>query len=197
MKLLKKLSVVIILFQLGGCAVSYTLLKAGRINVTEEYSVSTGMDWSQLKKGKITVWTANGSNLERITFFNGVEEDETLFGDDKSIKFRNSMNEVEIAELFVGSLKSSQKWPKAKINHLAPKTFGSFDGFYFEIDLTSEDGLSYKGAASCSIIDKKLYSIFFLATELYYYKKYNGEFENILSSIEKVSKKKNKSLGMF
>jgi len=49
------------------------------------------------------------------------------------------------------------------------------------------------GAASCSIIDKKLYSIFFLATELYYYKKYNGEFENILSSIEKVSKKKNKS----
>ena len=61
----------------------------------------------------------------------------------------------------------------------------------------SKDGLSYKGAASCSIIDKKLYSIFFLATELYYYKKYNGEFENILSTIEKVSKKKNKSLGMF
>ena len=117
MKLLKKLSVVIILFQLGGCAVNYTHLKAGRINVTEAYSVSTGMDWSQLKKGKITVWTANGPNLERITFFNGVEEDETLFGDDKSIKFRNSMNEVEITELFVGSLKSAQKWPEAKSTH--------------------------------------------------------------------------------
>jgi hypothetical protein len=55
------------------------------------------------------------------SIFNGIEEDETLFGDDKSIKFRNSMNEVEITELFVGSLKSAQKLSKAKINHLAPK----------------------------------------------------------------------------
>jgi len=195
MKLLKKLSVVIILFQFGGCAVNYTHLKAGRINVTEAYSVSTGMDWSQLKKGKITVWTANGPNLERITFFNGVEEDETLFGDDKSIKFRNSMNEVEIAELFIGSLKSSGQWAKAKMNRLAPKAFGPFDGFYFELDLTSEDGLSYKGAASCSIIDKKLYSILFLATELHYHPQYNEEFKNILSSIKKNTKKKSNFWG--
>ncbi len=195
MRPLKKLAITIICLQLVGCAAKYTYLKAGRKNVTEAYSVSTDINWSQLKIGKITLWTANGSTLDRIIFFNGIEEDETIFDDKKSLKFRSSMNEVEIAELFIGSLKSSGQWAKAKMNRLAPKAFGPFDGFYFELDLTSEDGLSYKGAASCSIIDKKLYSILFLATELHYHPQYNEEFKNILSSIKKNTKKKSNFWG--
>ena len=192
---LKKLVLAIICLQIGGCAAGYTYVKAGRKNVSETYSVRTDLNWSQLKKGKVTLWTADGPNLERIMFLNGIEEKETLFGDETSLKFRNTMNEVEIAELLVGSLKSSEKWAKAKMNRLAPKAFGPFDGFYFEIDLASEGGLSYKGAASCSIVDKKLYSILFLATELHYHPQYNEEFKNILSSIKKNTKKKSNFWG--
>ena len=71
-------------------------------------------------------------------------------------------------------------------DNLKLQKFGPFDGFNFDITLVNEEGLSYKGLASGAVIKDELCLMFFLATELYFYDNYYDEFQNIISSMQKL-----------
>ena len=96
------------------------------------------------------------------------------------------MNEVEIAELFIESMKVFGKWADGKFENLKLGKHVPFNGFKFEKTLINQDGLSYKGLTSGAVINEKLYLVFFIATELHFFKNLQNEFLNIISSIQKV-----------
>ena len=143
------------------------------------------MDWSQLKRESVTYWTADGLMLDEIVFLESIQDGKTFFGDEKSNPFKSNMSEIEIAELFIESLKINGQWSNGKYKELKLQKFGSFDGFNFGISLVNKDGLAYKGLASGAIIEKELHIIFFLATEFHYYDKFKNNFLAIVSSIQK------------
>ena len=60
----------------------------------------------------------NGFGLARIVFINNIKDGETLFGDDTTNTYKKDMNEVEIAELFIESMKVFGKWADAKFGNL-------------------------------------------------------------------------------
>jgi hypothetical protein len=166
-----------------GC-VSYSLVSKGRVDIGDNYSVETETDWSGRSTGGITIWTFNGTALDRIVFLSDIEDKKTLFGEDSHHKFEKEMNPIEIAELFLDSLQTFGKWPQVKKANLRMSKLGSFDGLSFELNLVSEEGLKYKGLVSCAIIDEKLNIIYFLAPKLHYYPKYIQDYKNIINSIK-------------
>ena len=186
MNILKTLVILSLIFQLGGCVPSYSLVKTERINSNNTYSVYPKTSWNQLKQDKITIWTANGVGLDRIVFINNINDGETIFGDDKTSEYKNDMSEIEIADLFMESMKNAGKWPNGNFDNLKLQKFGPFDGFNFDLILISEEGLSYKGVASGAVIKDELYLMFFLATKLHFYDSYHDKFQNIISSIKKL-----------
>ena len=174
-------------FQLGACAQSYSLIKTERVGVNDTYSVHPKINWNQLKDGTgVVVWTAYGTMLDRVVFISNIKDGAAIFGDDKTNVYKNDMNEVEIAELFIESMINFGKWPDGKFNNLKKQKHGPFGGFNFDITFLNPDSLSYKGTASGAIIDKELYLVFFLAAEIYFHDNLRDEFLNIISSIQKL-----------
>ena len=105
MKKIKILLILVVIFQLGACAQKLSLVKIERVNINDVYSVHPSMNFNQLADSKITTWTVNGFGLDRIVFINNIKDGETLFGDDTTNTYKKDMNEVEIAELFIESMK--------------------------------------------------------------------------------------------
>ena len=178
--------VLIFSVSLAGCMVNYSLVERKSVTIADTYSVEPQIAWSGRTIDNKTLWTINGSNLERVVFLNHIKEGETLFGDEKSQPFNKAMNIIEIAELFSNSIQTEGKWLKVKTQSLKPEKFGSFEGFNFETTMVSEKGLSYKGLVSGAVIEEKLFIIFYLAVEMHYYPQHVEYFKKMLSSIKKV-----------
>ena len=186
MKKIKIFLILVVIFQLGACAQNLSLVKTERVNINDLYSVRPNINFNQLADSKIIVWTVNGFGLDRIVFINNIKDGETLFGDDTTNTYKKDMNEVEIAELFIESMKVFGKWADGKFENLKLGKHGPFNGFKFEMTLINQEGLSYKGLTSGAVINEKLYLVFFIATELHFFKNLQNEFLNIISSIQKV-----------
>ena len=118
MKKIKILLILVVIFQLGACAQNLSLVKTERVNINDLYSVRPNINFNQLADAKITVWTVNGFGLDRIVFINNIKDGETLFGDDTTNTYKKDMNEVEIAELFIESMKVFGKWADGKFENL-------------------------------------------------------------------------------
>ena len=58
------------------------------------------------------------------------------------------------------------------------------EGVSFDIKAQNELGLNYKGFAVVGIKNKKLYSVYFIATEMEFYDRYKKEAKKIISSIK-------------
>lgn len=178
----------------AGCAPPYTLQEAGRTAVGGVYSVETRVAWNAKSTGNATVWTDNGIDLDRTVFFNGVEDGQPLFGkssifpeDKPAQRFKSDMSIIEIAELFANTMQTEGGWFKIEKRNMKAQNFGPFAGFAFDMNMTRENGLAYKGLTAGAVIEKKLYMIFFLAPELSYYPRYIDAFKDLLSSIQKTS----------
>ena len=61
---------------------------------------------------------------------------------------------------------------------------GNAEGVSFDIKAQNELGLNYKGFAVVGIKNKKLYSIYFIASEMELYDRYKEEAKKIIFSIK-------------
>ena len=182
----KKFISMIALVMLFGCVQAYKQLENNRLQMGEVYSVDPKMVWNSMEIRNITLWTANGMFLDRIVFYNAVEDGQTLFkeNEEEGQKFHKDMNIIEIAEFFSDSIKSSQKWSQVEVMDLRPQAFGSQEGFMFDTKIVSGKGLIYKGLTLGAVINDKLYLIQFMAVEIEYYPKYIETVKDIMASVK-------------
>lgn len=186
---MKTLYIITLIVLLSGCG-QYTLVPAGNAKTTA-ISVDTPIAWNQSPftlGPSTTVWTADGETLNRVIFINGVEDGLAVFKntsqDITMPLFDKSMLPHEIEELIISSIDNlSQGQVKIDATNLRPANFGTLDGFRFDLEYFTVNGLLTRGSALATINDGKLYAIIFNAASLHYYEKYSQEVEKMFSSI--------------
>ncbi|MDJ0938009.1 MAG: hypothetical protein QNI93_21705 [Kiloniellales bacterium] len=174
----------------GGCA-RYSLVKANQeVTIDGVYKVSPPIKWSKASSGDLELWTVNGSALDQVIFYKGIESGDPLVegvgsgdNDEERPVFDSRMTSLELLDLFVAT-KETTGWYNLETTNLRPWKFGALDGFRFEYSFALEDGLEQKGFAVGMTKDEKLYLITFTAASLYYYDRYEDAAEGIVSSIE-------------
>jgi hypothetical protein len=169
---------------LSGCS-TYTLVEPGQVAICDLYSVKPGIQWSQVDKGDVRLWTVNGAELESIRFISGIREGVPIMdisNEKHETSFRSDMSETELVDAVVDafSLSGAQQ---VKARNLRPAAFGGMDGFRFELGFMNEDGLKKEGVVVGTIVDEALYLIVYTGAKIHYFPKYSGEFEALVESI--------------
>ncbi len=172
----------------------YILVEPGKVEIEKIYSVSTNKKWSQFQESgySFLFWTIDGYTLQRIVFFKPVEDGRSLFDhdslftqeNDKRPIFKSNMNKFEIKEFFEDCIAWSREFTSFSTDSIKNYKIGDIDGISFDITAQNELGLNYKGFAVTGIKDNNLYIVYFIATEIEFYKKYKSEAKKIISSIK-------------
>ena len=166
----------------------YTLVDNKRQNIGGAYSVNPGIQWSKRVDGKVELWTIDGPVLQAIRFYQGLEDGDSLWdaqAEEKAPKFRSDMRANAIMELVVDSL-SRLGAGQVDAENLRPMHFGSWPGFRFDLNYLTKDGLAKSGLVAGAVVEGKLYLILYDGTRSYYFPKYIGNVESILTSIEQI-----------
>ena len=196
MSFVKKIFFIFFFLILISCEVSkaYILVEPGTVEIEKIYSVQTNKKWSQFQeKGyNFLFWTIHGYSLQRIVFFRPTENGKSLFDHDsfftkenkKRPIFDSKMNKFEIKEFFENCIIWSREFTSIETTNLKNYKIDNVDGISFDILAKNELGLIYKGYAVSGIKDNKLYSVYFIATEIEFYNMYANEAKKIISSIK-------------
>lgn len=178
---------VVMVFLFAGCA-RYSLVESSKaIKVGDILQLETPISWSKVEQGNMEIWTVDGPQLQRLTFFKGIEEGKPLYPDaagnkDKIPLYENSMSAMEIMELFEATWARSG-FHKIQTSNLRPDKLGSLDGFRFELRYATEEGLSYEGFVMGAIKGNKLIALTYEGTSLCHFEKHKQDVEKIVSSI--------------
>ena len=173
---------------------TYILVKPGKVEIEKVYSVSTNKKWSQFqeKEYNFLFWTIDGYTIQRIVFFKPIEDGKSLFDHDSFFtkesenrpRFNSKMNKFEIKEFFESCIIWSREFTSFETTDIKNHKIGETEGVSFDIKAQNELGLNYKGFAVVGIKNNKLYSIYFIATEMEFYDRYKKEAEEIISSVK-------------
>jgi hypothetical protein len=171
---------------IAACAPTYQVVKPGTANY-DGFKVTTAQSWNLAPTGVTPsvregtrVWTQDGILLDRVMIIPAVPDGESIFvsKSDKTIPiFRSDMLPNEVEELTESSIVKlfTEGEVAVETSNLRPHRFGENNGFLFDMNVSVSDGPNYLGVAGALIVDKKLYLIFFLGAEPYYYEKHIDE----------------------
>jgi hypothetical protein len=182
-----KKTVIALCFMLAGCATTstYKLVEPNEVQICDLYSVKPTIQWSQIQKGDVRLWTIDGVDLESIRFFSGIQEGVPIIDmseEKRETPFRPDMHETELVDAIVDAF-TLQGAQQVKPRNLRPAPFGSEEGYRFELSYLDTDGLEKEGIVAGAIVDDSLYLIVYTAAKMHYFPKYQAEVENILRSI--------------
>ena len=174
----------------AGCG-TYRLVEPRRTAIGDLYTVEPQVRWSAFRRGVIELWTVDGPSLQALRFVKGLKDGESLFysrssNEENSAKrpeFSLKMTASEIAD-FVADSMSALGAEKTEIKGLRPATFGSAQGFRFELTFLSRKGLEERAMAAGAVIKGKLYLLLYSGIEVYYYPKHIRDVEKMIQSIQ-------------
>lgn len=178
---------IILILSTVACMPAYVAVEPGEIDY-DGLIIKTNQTWNlaptistpSARKGS-KVWTQDGILLDRIMIIPAVPDGEPLFkttSDDQALpSFKADMLPNEIEELTESSLVKLFKEGDVVVqtSNLRPHRFGDHNGLLFDMDIAVSDGPNYRGTTGALIVAKKLYLIFFLGAEPYYYEKHIDE----------------------
>ena len=195
MSIIKKIFIITFFLILISCQQddAYILVEPGKVEIKKIYSVSTNRKWSQFQEDEYNFlfWTVDGYTLDRIVFFKPIEDGTSLFDHDswftkenkKRPIFNSKMNKFEIKEFLENCIIWSNEYTSFETTNIKNYKIGDVEGISFDIKAQNELGLNYKGFSVAGIKDNKLYSVYFIATEMEFYDRYKVEAKKIISSI--------------
>lgn len=172
-----------------GCA-QFKLANSGeQIKLGDAFTFTPQREWSRLDLGDIELWTVDGSLLDEMIVYKGVEDGENLLVPNPQVKnpddfpvFQKTMSALEVRDLLEATFARTLEVDLQSYD-MKPWKFGDTSGFRFEYNFTSKVGLRMRGFTVGAVYEEKLYMIVFSAAELHYYKAFEGEFEQIVASI--------------
>jgi len=174
----------------SGCA-QYSLVSAGTQKVGD-LTVNPQSEWSKAANSglgpKTILWTKDGSQLNRLVFFNGIANGKSIYTSySRELplpKFRTDMLPNELAELVEGTIRNRNGGKvDARTSNLRPQKVGEEVGFRFDLAYTNVDGLDKAGEVVAITKSDKLYMIMFDAAALHYQPKDAREIDAIFSNL--------------
>lgn len=171
---------------------AHSLRKQGEaVQVADsELTVTPGRDWNRVSGSvgkKTETWTLDGTQLNDVTFYGGIEPGKPLVKErskkkDPLPKFTASTLLVEVPELLEGTYRAFKDVPAFTLTSTKPGKFLGNDGVLFAYEYTDADNLTRKGEAQAAIIGGKLYMVTFDAPRLYYYDQVITEYRALAST---------------
>lgn len=168
----------LLLAVLGGC-ISYTLVPGGKVaKVGDVVTVLPGQDWNRSSSGHVEVWTLDGPGLQQILFVEGAKDGDYLFpvrggrGNllDDLPRFTKGMSALEVADLYEATLTRAGA-AEFTMHDLQPYKVGERNGFRFDFDCLSKDGLQLRGAAIGIVKDDRVYMAVYTGTRIHFFDK--------------------------
>lgn len=190
MKCLRYLVAGALLLIAAGCQ-NFKLVEANKpVNVGNGVTVTTDIAWAEQASPTVsgTVWTADGVELDALMFFTGVQQGKPLVKPDavrtKELRvYKTDMIPDDVMELLSSNF-GHIGYQQVKTANLKPAPFGSAQGFRFDLDFLTQDGLEMKGEALAAQRDKTLDLILFMAPTEYYYDRYTPTVEKVFASVK-------------
>lgn len=167
-----------------GCTYSYTPIDSGEHDLGR-YTITTPIEWSEWL-ARPTLWTVHGSMLEYLLHVNGVADGQKIFLElrgNNSRRFLAKWRASEIVEAFMESHAAVHGAHPGRVIRLEPTSFGTWDGFGFEVEFESAVGVPMKGTGRGAIIDEELHLFFYAGASEYYFDENLPAFEAIVASI--------------
>jgi hypothetical protein len=178
---------------LAGCTTISHVRPGERVAIEGALSVQPTKDWSQVSTfslygAKVTVWTMDGPELDKLCFVAGLDNNASIHADrpgkTPEPKFRANMTPSEVMELFDAAYSRPTTTPVIfHTSGLRPAKFAGLDGFRFDFSFVDQaDELERKGIATGAVHDGKLYLVFYHGARIHYFGKNLAEVERIIAS---------------
>jgi len=185
--------VLAIVLPMTGC-MQYQLAGAGdAIAMGDAFVLKPQSAWSRVDHGRVEMWTVDGPILEQVLVYKGLADGQDLLlpqpvGQEKKDlpKFQKAMTALEVRDLVEATFARADQ-VDIQTSDMKPWKFADADGFRFEYSFTTKSGLRKRGFAVGTVYQEKLYLIVYAAAELYYFDKYAGELEKVVSSVQRKS----------
>lgn len=189
-----KLLMPVLALSLSGCVVGYTAVPTG-VNNIEGLNVMADPGWNlapyysasgDRKNSKS--WTRDGLLLNTLAFIPAVPDGEALIQSRQKGAalplFRADMLPNEIEELAESTFVKMYGEGNAVFDtsNLRPHRFGQHQGFLFNVEASVTESPDYKGVVGAFIVNDKLYFMYYLAADPYYYEKDLSAAEAIIKS---------------
>lgn len=198
--MMKRILAALVLLALAGCT-PYQLIPPGKVDFGGKVEVETDIAWNGRASEEGHTWTMDGPALQSVIFHLGVEDGETLFEavdleathnpllalagkrpDEVSYRFRKTMTEPELMDLFAASFAALNKIPVEATN-LTPASLGGKPGFRFDYHLAGADGVRRKGMVIGAVVKDELYMVNYLGTALYHFDKHRDDVERMVATL--------------
>ncbi len=136
----------------------------------------------------VTRWTAHGPGLDSVYFYSSIADGTPLFDVASSRKkdtrpYRAAMLPDEVMELVSYSW-SQQGAGQVKAGGLKPAPFGKEQGFRFNMDYVTPDGLRMKSIALAAQPGGKLQMILFTAPQEHYFDDQSPIIEKVFATAQ-------------
>ena len=150
-------------------------------------------EWNRLSRteGKgIEVWTRDGDQLNRISFFGGIPAGQSLYKerDKKNYplpKIAGNMLLPDIPVLFESTYRSQYKVNKMSIENQEFAVVGGKEAIRFNYSyVRNEDEVQRSGEAVGTIVNKKLYLVTYEAPSIYFFEKDHAAFKQIVETLK-------------
>ena len=159
---------------------AYKLAPAGKpVAVAKSpMTVQPPIDWNRMnsRPGRnAEAWTLDGMPLNEVTFYGGIDQDQTLFKEvakkEKPLpRFSRTMLAPDIAQMFEASYRLAGGSTLFQIDGIEPAKFAGEPGFRFSYSFTLQtDEVRRRGEAAGAVIGGKLYMITYEAPAIHYY----------------------------
>lgn len=192
MKAIKTFSLLLMLLSISGCVTGYTLVAAGPYTV-DTLQVDAGGGWNAAPptygaRKTAQSLTQDGLLLDRVVFIPAVSDGEALLAArDESLAlpvFRKDMLPNEIEELAESTFVKEFGEGNAVLStsNLRPQMYGEHRGVMFDIEAKVTESPDYRGMVGAFIVDEKLYFMYYMAAEPYYYGKHREKAEAMIKS---------------
>jgi hypothetical protein len=172
---LRLLLLAALLALLAGCAGGGRLVKAQEGVRVFDLAFDTDLDWARTRLSRIELWTIDGLPLNEFVVISKVRPNEHVFLSARERKsrpdgpwFRSDMRPDEIRDVLLDALRQDG-WNQVAASNLRPARFGGVDGLRFDVQLTHDNGLVYRGTFGAAVHEGRLTHWFWLAPAEHYY----------------------------
>ena len=154
-------------------------------------TVTPSVEWNRLgaRPGRSSEsWTFDGDALNDLTFYGGIEPEQTLFREvSKRIRplprVKATMLVTDIPALVENSYRIALDTPLFAVEGMEPMAFAGRPGIRFTYSFTRpNEDLPRKGEGRAAMIDGKLYLITFEAPRLHYFDSGVAAFRQVADS---------------
>lgn len=145
------------------------------IRIFDDMEVDSSLDWARQRFPRAQMWTIDGSPLNVFIFISKVRPNEHVFLSGRERKsrpdgpwFKPGMRPDEIQNIMLDGWREAG-FAKISGSNLRPGKFGNVDGLRFDVVMTNQNGLIYKGTAGAVERNGRLNVMYWLAPQEHYY----------------------------